>query len=228
MKNINKLTIINENERSGRSYTFYFKSENIKREIEKLVFDTKDKIDIGTIINDIKSRKDLYYSLNYKILNVDHAVDIIAYSIDDNKVKIPLIDRGYPPLGLALPGGFIDDNETRYEAAKRELEEELKIKPLNEKYFETKFYNGKDENGNLYDSRGEVTTSAFVVEIDKNSKCIASDDASNFETLEIDLNKDIIEQLKTYKFAMNRHKELLVEGINIIKELNLDIKLSMC
>ena len=122
-----KLTLVNENERSGRQYTFYFKTPEIKKEIEKLVSLSKDRLDISQIISDIKSRKDLYSKLDYTILNVDHAVDIVAYSIKNNILTLPLIDRVYPPYGLALPGGFIDEGETRYEAAKRELEEELNV-----------------------------------------------------------------------------------------------------
>ena len=221
-----KLTLINENERSGRQYTFYFKTTEIKKEIEKLVSLSKDTLDISQIISDIKSRKDLYSKLDYTILNVDHAVDIVAYSIKDNILTLPLIDRAYPPYGLALPGGFIDEGETRYEAAKRELEEELNIKPLNNDFIETKFYNGRDENSKLYDVRGEITTSGFIFEIDSNSNFLAGDDASNFELLKIDLNQNIEEQLNNYKFAMNRHKEILVESIDRIMDLNLDNSLT--
>ena len=73
-----KLTLVNENERSGRQYTFYFKTPEIKKEIEKLVSLSKDTLDISQIISDIRSRKDLYSKLDYTILNVDHAVDIVA------------------------------------------------------------------------------------------------------------------------------------------------------
>ncbi len=227
-KNIDdyKLTLINENERSGRQYTFYFKTPEIKNEIEKLVSLSKDTIDISQIISDIKSRKDLYSKLDYTILNVDHAVDIVAYSIKDNILTLPLIDRVYPPYGLALPGGFIDEGEARYEAAKRELEEELNVRPLNNDFIETKFYNSRDENNKLYDARGEVTTSGFIFEIDSKTKLLAGDDASNFELLKIDLNQNIEEQLKNYNFAMNRHKEILLESINILMDLNLENNLT--
>ena len=122
--------------------------------------------------------------------------------------------------------GFIDEGETRYEAAKRELEEELNVKPLNNDFFETKFYNSRDENNQLYDIRGEITTSGFIFEIDSNSNFLAGDDASNFELLKIDLNQNIEEQLNNYKFAMNRHKEILVESIDMIMDLNLDNNLT--
>ena len=50
-----KLTLVNENERSGRQYTFYFKTPEIKKEIEKLVSLSKDTLDISLIICDISS-----------------------------------------------------------------------------------------------------------------------------------------------------------------------------
>lgn len=73
---------------------------------------------------------------------------------------------------------------------------------------------------------GEVTTSGFIFEIDSNSNFLAGDDASNFELLKIDLNQNIEEQLNNYKFAMNRHKEILVESIDMIMDLNLDNNLT--
>lgn len=44
--------------------------------------------------------------------------------------------------------------------------------------------------------------------------------------LKIDLNQNIEEQLNNYKFAMNRHKEILVESIDMIMDLNLDNNLT--
>ncbi|MBN1115298.1 MAG: NUDIX hydrolase [Oligoflexia bacterium] len=45
--------------------------------------------------------------------------------------KIALIERRYPPLGWALPGGFVDTGETVEDAVRREMSEELNI-DLNE------------------------------------------------------------------------------------------------
>ncbi len=50
--------------------------------------------------------------------------DVIIY---DNKEGIVLIERLNTPLGYALPGGFIDINETVERAAIREMKEETNL-----------------------------------------------------------------------------------------------------
>lgn len=40
---------------------------------------------------------------------------------------IVLIERKYPPMGYALPGGFVDVGETLKQAAVREMKEELNL-----------------------------------------------------------------------------------------------------
>lgn len=221
------LTIINEKERTGRSYTFEFKTEEIKQQVQHLIFESKiSGLDIGTIIHNIKQDKSLYNTLDYKIIGVDHAVDIIAIMIDkdNNKIKIPIIDRKYAPLGFALPGGFVEGNDTLIETAKKEFSEELKFNIDSEPTYITKFFEGKDENGILYDHRGEVTTQGFVFEIPFDSTLEAGDDAAKFKYLEFDINDGldkILNQINKESFAMSRHKEILIESIENLDELKI-------
>lgn len=53
------------------------------------------------------------------------AVDVICYHPMSG--KIALIERKYPPLGWAIPGGFVDVGETVEAAARREMREELNV-----------------------------------------------------------------------------------------------------
>ncbi len=53
-------------------------------------------------------------------------VDCVVFGLDDEELKVMLIQRGLAPFEgkWALPGGFVHVDETLEEAARRELEEE--------------------------------------------------------------------------------------------------------
>lgn len=58
-------------------------------------------------------------------LTTDGIVEV--YCNDDELLGIVLIQRKYPPLGLALPGGFVEVGETVENACIREMKEEISL-----------------------------------------------------------------------------------------------------
>ena len=60
-------------------------------------------------------------TLVVKYSNPLPTADVIIY---DEKHGIVLVKRGTPPLGMALPGGFIEEGESAEHAAVREMKEE--------------------------------------------------------------------------------------------------------
>ncbi|MBN2782818.1 MAG: NUDIX hydrolase [Campylobacterales bacterium] len=58
-------------------------------------------------------------------LTTDGIVEI--YDSDENFLGVVLIERKYPPIGLALPGGFVDVGEMVEEAVVREMREEISL-----------------------------------------------------------------------------------------------------
>lgn len=101
-------------------------------------------------------------------------VDAVIFYRKSDLLKILLIQRKNDPFKgqWALPGGFLEENETMEEGAKRELYEEtgLKIEKLQQVgAFGTP---GRDP-------RGRTISIAFVGLIDVEQKLKASDDASD-------------------------------------------------
>lgn len=125
---------------------------------------------------------------------------VIIKKTTDNQLL--LIKRKNEPFQncWALPGGFVDENEDLEVAAKRELEEETKIKIDSLQQFGAF---GKP----FRDPRGHMVSVAYFGEVPENTIAIASDDAkevawfpvNDLPNLAFD-HQDIIEKaLKTFK-----------------------------
>ncbi len=85
-------------------------------------------------------------------------VDMVVYAFFDNQLQVLLIERGGEPFKdqWALPGGFINMDESLEEAARRELEEETGVRDV---YLEQLYTFGAPDR----DPRGRVITVAYFV-----------------------------------------------------------------
>ncbi|MCS7017905.1 MAG: NUDIX domain-containing protein [Cytophagales bacterium] len=83
-------------------------------------------------------------------------VDCVIFGLGENSLKVLLIERAEEPFkGMwALPGGFVDINESIDEAARRELEEETGIQGM----FMEQLYTFGDIHR---DPRGRVVSVAY-------------------------------------------------------------------
>ena len=112
------------------------------------------------------------YSYEYPRPSV--TVDILLFAQDSTAQQILLIQRGHPPFKdhWALPGGFIEMDETLEASALRELREETGLSDVELTQLETF---GAPER----DPRGRVITVAYYGVIDATqARLVAGSDAT--------------------------------------------------
>ncbi len=114
--------------------------------------------------------------------------DIAIFSVfgEEPKLKLLLIKRGNHPCKdmYALPGGFVDKNETIDEAAERELKEETGIECGFLEQIRTFSEPGRDP-------RGWTMTGSYLALIDASKyKIQAGDDAKEAVWFEVSMQKD--------------------------------------
>jgi ADP-ribose pyrophosphatase YjhB (NUDIX family) len=100
----------------------------------------------------------------------------------------------------ALPGGFVDPNETAYQAAKRELEEETSVKNIHLKHYGTYDTPGRDP-------RGWIITNAHYAIVPENYllERKANDDATDVKLFSL-------EELKKTALAFD-HEQIINDAI---------------
>ncbi len=129
-------------------------------------------------------------------------VDCVVFGLDKSEeIRVLLIKRAYPPFkdSWALPGGFVIENETLEEAARRELHEETGVRDL---FIEQLYTFGKLNR----DPRGHVISVAYyaLVNLDKHPPS-ASTDASEAKWYKLsEIPELAFDHLKILETATNR------------------------
>jgi len=118
---------------------------------------------------------------NYKYPRAALTVDAIVFYSTSKVQQVLLIERGREPFKnkWALPGGFIEMDETLEQACIRELEEETGLKVDKMKQFRA--YDRPDR-----DPRHRTISVVHSVELEKEQQVAGSDDASNAAWFSID------------------------------------------
>ncbi|WP_186580421.1 NUDIX domain-containing protein [Aquibacillus kalidii] len=144
--------------------------------------------------------------------------DMAPYKPPNKILKLMLIQRAQTnaegELNIeggkwALPGGFINENETAYEAAVRELQEETGVEGLKIKHFGTYDKPGRDK-------RGWIISNAHyaIVQESKLAKRKAADDAAKVELFDL-------HEVEKLKLAFD-HEDIINDAIwNIKKDMAL-------
>ena len=158
------------------------------------------------------SKEDENFLKTYNANDYEHpsvTVDMLIFTIEENKLKLMLIKRKKPPYKdhWAIPGGFVNIDESVTIAAKRELKEETNV----------------DAGGYLYqfsvygevnrDPRTRVISIAYLALIPETTLTYqgicAGDDAKEVQFFDID---NLPEQL-----AFD-HATIIKDGLNCLRE----------
>lgn len=135
-------------------------------------------------------------------------VDLAVFTIRNNALSILLIQRGgHPEMGKwALPGGFVNTDESLDSAAYRELQEETHIS-LNEGYLEQL----KTYGSPTRDKRGYVTSVAYVALVPKMDSPEAADDADDARFFSVE---DVLSD--EFNLAFD-HQTIIKDGLERVR-----------
>ncbi len=133
--------------------------------------------------------------------NPSNTVDMLIFTVADDELKVLLIKRkDHPCIGKwALPGGFVNIDESLIDAAKRELKEETDLEDI---YLEQLYTFGDD----IYrDKRTRIITIAYMALIPHDSvKPVAGDDAAEVAWFGVKKDDDSL-------FVENKEKDISIK-----------------
>ncbi|MFH0936912.1 MAG: NUDIX domain-containing protein [Candidatus Daviesbacteria bacterium] len=142
-------------------------------------------------------------------------VDVLIFTVVENKLKIVLIKRGVEPFKnvWAIPGGFVKMEESLEEAASRELLQETGVKNV---YLEQLYTFGEPKR----DPRTRVITVAYYALVpSQNIKLYASTDASEAQWFSVEkLPALAFDHRQIFDYALNRLRSK-IEYTNIVYSL---------
>ncbi len=127
-------------------------------------------------------RKFVFMKYCYEYPRPAMTVDAALLVSDNNQWKLLLIERKHDPFAgsWALPGGFVEENETLEQAVERELMEETGLQVDNLQQFRA--YSNPNR-----DPRQRTITMIFVVVLNQiPNNAIAGDDAANLKWFSFD------------------------------------------
>ncbi|MBN2172684.1 MAG: NUDIX hydrolase [Bacteroidales bacterium] len=145
----------------------------------------------------------MLYTYEYPRLML--TVDAVVFRINGSKQEVLLIQRKHDPFAgmWALPGGFVDMEETVEQAVVRELEEETGLKFNDLKQLHTFSALGRDPRG-----RTVSVTFYGIIKIE-NSAVKGGDDASDARWFPVDsLPFLAFDHIEAVKMGLDRIKPL--------------------
>jgi ADP-ribose pyrophosphatase YjhB (NUDIX family) len=152
---------------------------------------------------------------SYKAADYRHpslTSDAVILTKSNKRWQILMIKRAFHPCinCYALPGGFVNDNESSYDSCKRELMEETALNNIELSTL------GMFSEPNR-DPRDWVVTEAFVAKVDKEKVIIkAGDDAK--EAVWFDLDWTLTD--KNINVRLNNGKEELTAKVEILSSFS--------
>lgn len=134
-------------------------------------------------------------------------VDIILLAKMAENLHVLLIKRGgHPYKGCwALPGGFVQENETVHQAVARELCEETDVSATSPTLLGIYSMPGRDP-------RGWAIGVAYFAEVAEKMKSVAGDDAAETDWFEILLEKKENRYVLTCKNERHTMQSILTKG----------------